>query len=509
MSVVDVAVIGAGLAGSAVARELARRGASVVLVEREDLAHAGSVAGQGTIDASELTLGAKTDAAPRARRERETTILTKLAPHLCAVVPVLAVLDGPERGARLLARWDALHALLARGGERIGSGVLDARAASGREPALALDDDRGALLAQRLRMDAQRLALAYVRDAAENGADLLRDEIVGIARDESGVRLSRRGGDPLRARAAVVATGAAPVPGAATAPARERRVHLVVGHSITTHAVVAGDVSVVPFHNVTVVSGAARSEDGEGGARATRDEVRALLASAARVVPALREARVDAAYASLRRVGAHRVEAPVFALAPGSPWDARVRGGDVGQAVARRLGLAPSRDVDTAVLPGGEEVVDSFLVAERLAIPEPTARRVALRHGARAIDVGARITKRRTEAAVVCACEPVLEAEVRHAVRVEHATDVSSVCRRTGLGRGPCGGMRCAQRAAEIVADERALSPRHARDMARRFLAERWAERAPALDPTTLAQEELAHARWAAASLGVDVAEET
>lgn len=510
---VDVAVIGGGLAGTAVLRDLARRGASVVLFERGDLVSGGSIAGLGTIDTRDLDLEHARDAparAARVAREREAGVLMRTAPHLASLVPVIALDASERRGPRLLARWDAILALRSRAGEPIDRRALDARAARTREPALALDDDRGAILTSRLRLDASRLGLAFARDAAEQGAELrLREEVVSVSVEGVVVRVASRhvetgATSELRARAVVVATGAWPTLGARVPRPRERRVHLVIEQALTTHAVVTSDASVVPFHNVTLVSGLASAFDGAADAtRVTRDEVRALLARLAPLLPDLREARVNAAYASVRRSIAARdaTEPPIYGVPVGSPWDARVRAEDVGARVAKLLGLTTPGGTDVAKVPGGEEVVDSFVVAERMAIPEPTARRVALRHGARSIDIGARIGKRRTEAAVVCACEPVLEAEVRHAVRMEHARDVSDVGRRTCLGHGACGGMRCAHRAAEIVVAERALAPHEAHEMARRFLVERWRARAPALDPASLAQEELAHARWASASI--------
>ena len=82
------------------------------------------------------------------------------------------------------------------------------------------------------------------------------------------------------------------------------------------------------------------------------------------------------------------------------------------------------------------------------------------RHGSRALRIEERIKSRPREAAVVCACEPVLEAEVRHAVAHEMARSVDDVSRRTRLGLGACGGMRCAARCGQIVAEERDLPPR-------------------------------------------------
>jgi glycerol-3-phosphate dehydrogenase len=502
---VDVVVIGGGLTGAAVLRDLARRGVKCVLFEKHDLAAAGTLAGLGTIDTQDLWLDPSSDPARRASREREAAILVATAPHLARVVPVIAVATEPRRGASLLARWDAELARRARTGEPVDRRALDAKAARALEPALVLEDDGGAVLTRRVRLDAHRLALARVRDALEQGAELrLREEVLAVTREGALVRVTTARGD-TRARAVIVATGAWSMPASAAAK-RERAVHLVLEHAFTTHAVVTADGSLVPFHEVAVVSGNAAPFDGAPEAsRVSRDEVRALLATLGRSIPDLREARVDGAYASVRRCGAANEEPPIYVVPAGTPWDSRARAEAAVDRALKPLGIEAACDTATAKVPGGEAVEDSFVVAERLAVPEPTARRIVLRHGARALDLGARIAKRRTEASVVCACEPVLEAEIRHAVRVEHACDVSDVGRRTRLGHGPCGGMRCAHRAAEIIVGERALSPRDAHEMTRRFLVERWNARAPALDPTSLAQEELACARWASSSLAGEI----
>jgi glycerol-3-phosphate dehydrogenase len=507
---VDVVVVGGGLAGTATLRELARRGARAVLFEQNDLCSAGSRLAVGTIDATELLPTAATDRAAREERDREAELLASTARNLATFVPVLAITDATRRGASALARWDALLALRARAGGTTSATVLDASAVRALEPALSIDDDGGALLDRRLRLDAARLAIAFVRDAMEHGAEArsrctvrsfsVKDGALAVRIDELGAQRS------LSARALVLATGAWPEPGGA-APECTRTLQVVLDHAITTHAIVAGDESLVPFHGLSVASSRAAAIDGPTPTAVTRDEVRALLASLGRVVPELREARVVDTRACVRRLADRPAASPpVFRVARGTPWSARARAERVAGEIAEHLGLDRAIDTRSAKLPGGEDAIDAFELAERLAMPEASARRIALRHGARSIDIGARIGRRRTEAAVVCACEPVLEAEVRHAVRAELARDVSDVCRRTQLGLAACGGMRCAHRAAEIVASERALAPHEAREMARRFLDERWRARAPGLDATALAQEELARARWVGAS-GIDDAD--
>jgi glycerol-3-phosphate dehydrogenase len=74
---------------------------------------------------------------------------------------------------------------------------------------------------------------------------------------------------------------------------------------------------------------------------------------------------------------------------------------------------------------------------------------------------------------------------------------VDDVARRTRLGLGACGGMRCAARCAQIVAEERELHPAEALSQARRFLTKQARTRVVAMGPEQARQEALAlaHAR--------------
>jgi len=57
---------------------------------------------------------------------------------------------------------------------------------------------------------------------------------------------------------------------------------------------------------------------------------------------------------------------------------------------------------------------------------------------------------------------------------------------------GPCHGTSCALRAAQILAEERRLSPEEAREDLIRFLEIRWRDKLPVADGIELAQEEMA-----------------
>jgi glycerol-3-phosphate dehydrogenase len=153
-------------------------------------------------------------------------------------------------------------------------------------------------------------------------------------------------------------------------------------------------------------------------------------------------------------------------------------------------GASPCR-THIAPLPGGERTVSRRALAERLGIDAIAAARLVYRHGARSEVIAERIAERRQEAAVVCPCEPVIEAEVRHVVRNEWAATVDDVARRTRLGLGACGGMRCAARCGQIVAQERGLSPRDGARQALRFLTRQASTRAVAVGPLQAQQEAL------------------
>jgi glycerol-3-phosphate dehydrogenase len=124
------------------------------------------------------------------------------------------------------------------------------------------------------------------------------------------------------------------------------------------------------------------------------------------------------------------------------------------------------------------------------------------RHGQRALNVLERAARRPREREVTCPCEPVLEAELRYVVRHELARSVDDVARRTRLGLGACGGMRCAARCGQIVAQERGLTPHEGQAMAREFVDRQAKTRVVAMGTEQAKQEALALAHLRA-TLGV------
>jgi hypothetical protein len=80
-------------------------------------------------------------------------------------------------------------------------------------------------------------------------------------------------------------------------------------------------------------------------------------------------------------------------------------------------------------MPGGDHVPDAIALADAHELTPVAARRLVYRHGSRALRVLERCARDPREREVVCACEPVLLAEVKHAIHAEGARTVDDVAR--------------------------------------------------------------------------------
>jgi glycerol-3-phosphate dehydrogenase len=148
---------------------------------------------------------------------------------------------------------------------------------------------------------------------------------------------------------------------------------------------------------------------------------------------------------------------------------------------------AKSRTAELA-LPGGEAALDAGALARRFEVGLAAALRLGFRHGARAarvLEAAPRATR------TVCACEPVLEAELRHAARAEGLRKLTDCPLRMRLGNGACQGASCAGFAAQVLADELDWDGARAVREVAALAAARWHDVAPALAGAQVAQMEL------------------
>jgi glycerol-3-phosphate dehydrogenase len=282
-------------------------------------------------------------------------------------------------------------------------------------------------------------------------------------------------------------------------------------YAIIAHAIDGRMIFVEPWQNMTVVG--TTDDDFYGDLDdvvATADEVRYLLEGVAHVFPAIRQARAIGTWAGVRPTlyewgknedalsREHQVVdhtqhgAPgLYSMLGGKLASYRLFSEQLSDRVAARLGVNVRGTTHEKPLPGGAEQVDPLQLAAQTGLDAVSATRLEYRHGGRSLKIAERIAHNPREAAIVCPCEPVTEAEVRYVVENELVRTVGDVSRRTRLGLGACGGMRCAARCGQIVAEMTGRSPLDGQRMALQFAEFAQARRVSAQSPQQARQEAL------------------
>jgi glycerol-3-phosphate dehydrogenase len=545
----DVAIVGGGVNGTGVARDLALRGLRVVLFERNDLAFGASGNSSGMIHGGVRYLSS----APHVTEQscRDSGYIQRIAPHLLFRMPFLMPVKSSRQARVMFELIDAYfrayddYQPLKHGKPHC---RLDPSDLLRLEPGLR-GSIVGGITFDEWGIDGARLCVLNALDAMEHGGrvyvhstvETISRAVGGGAADD-GARYvvdarNRLTEERVRVRARVVvnATGAwSPITAAVGALPQERvrvrpgkGIHVVLDRRVTNYGIVSETIDgrqifTYPWQNVSILGTTDDDYYGDlDDVHATSEEVRYLVQGVARVFPSVRSARAIGTYAGVRPTlysygpnedALSRDHEVVDHTADGAPGVYSMIGGKLAsyRIFAQELSdVVAAREFESSTpcstherpLPGGERVPDAIALAERYAVTPVAARRLVYRHGSIAVRVLERAARRPVERDVTCPCEPVLEAEVRHVVREEMACTVEDVSRRTRLGLGACGGMRCAARCGQIIAEERGLAPREGLTMARAFLVKQGRSRIVAMGPEQARQEALALAHMRA-SLG-------
>jgi glycine oxidase len=305
---VDVAIIGGGIMGSAIALRLAQRGVGVTVIER-------GIPGAEASSAAAGILG------PQMEADGPGPLL-ELGLRSRALYPALAVelreatgIDvGYDRSGVLAVALDEAGEaeLAARRSWQLARGLpalaLSGAEARGREPALGPDVRAALAFPEDGQVNARELARAFSQAAAAAGARFLTGRYVrrvsvagGTA---TGVELD---GDTLAAGTVVVAAGSwsglvegAGVPATVVRPARGQLVSIETRPPLFRHVVsVHGRGYLVPRRDGTVLAGSTVEMAGFKK-QVTVGGLGAILTLARTLVPALAEAPVTASWSNFR-----------------------------------------------------------------------------------------------------------------------------------------------------------------------------------------------------------------
>jgi glycerol-3-phosphate dehydrogenase len=186
--------------------------------------------------------------------------------------------------------------------------------------------------------------------------------------------------------------------------------------------------------------------------------------------------------------------AGLFTIAGGKLAAYRLMAEDAADRLCAALGVREPGRSATTPLPGGDGSLDVLATARRFRTPLAAVVRLGFRHGTRTPSVLADHDAEAGAASaprIVCACEPVLDAELRHAVAREGVRRLTDCALRVRLGVGACQGAGCAGNATAILADALDWSAARCAEETRAFVEERWRAVAPALGGSHLAAMEI------------------
>jgi glycerol-3-phosphate dehydrogenase len=518
----DVVVIGGGVTGAGIARDLARRGASVLLLEKGDYGGGTSGASSWMIHGGPRYL--EFDWRTTRLSAEDAGKIVSIARHMVhRVVFLIPVMPGDrhniERLETAMEVYDRFQPL------KLSNRHLRLTTEEARQLEPGLSEQMvGAMTMEEWGVDPHRLTFANVQDAIENGARAMNHaRVVDLIRDGANVLGVRyRGSDgslnEARAKVTVNATGPwSPVLGKLAGVPIDLRpakgVHIVYDRRVSNFAISCDAVDgrgllMVPHGNFTL---AGTTDDDFYGdpddIEVQPDEVDYILQAFDRVMPSLRQHRAIRATAGVRptiyrwrtyednlsrryEILDHSADAApgMVSVIGGKLSMYRLMAEEAADLVCRKLGIDAPCTTGTAPLPGSEvEAEPPSELAGRYGIPALAAARLQTRHGCRA----PRIFDGRPEPGLVCRCEPITVAELAHAARNEQVRTLSDAFRRVGLAAGPCSGALCIERAAEVVGRELGWSPAQRREAAAEFRSELWLGRAPVLDRWGWAEQEL------------------
>jgi len=508
----DVIVIGGGVNGVGVLRDATLRGYSVSLFERNDLAFGASGNSSGMIHGGPRYLSYDPDVTYSSCLD--SGHIQRVAPHLLFRIPFLMpVLERSAIKASLtLAAYDGFFTLYDRY-QPLKAGKPHARLSSSDVATLepGLVPTQGGVSFDEWGIDGMRLCVANARDALERGAEVrVHCTVLQILRREDGsaygVRYQDRQTGEVGVRTAKVivnATGAwAPITAALSGLKPEaarlrpgKGIHVFLDRRVTNYAIVAKaidgrQVFLMPWQNLSVLGTTDDDYYGDlDDVVASGDEVRYLFQAVERVFPSIRQARAIGTWGGVRptlwgwgpnedqlsrehQILDHQKDGAdgLYSMIGGKLASYRMFAEEMTDVISRRLGLRAACQSHLLALPGGDETVDPMRLVLEGGMEAVTATRLEYRHGSRSLRVLERMLRDPREAAVACVCEPVTVAEIRYVVEQELATTVEDVSRRTRLGLGACGGMRCAARCGRIVAAATGRSPQAGLSMALAFL---------------------------------------
>lgn len=497
----DVIIIGGGATGAGIARDCARRGLRVTLVERDDIATGATGRNHGLLHSGARY--AVTD--PESAREciAENAILKRVARHCVE----------PTGGLFITLPEDCLD---------YQQTFIDACRAAGidtlqltPEQALQMEPSVNPALIGAVKVpdgtvDPFRLTAANMLDAREHGAVVRTGcEVTGLLRQGdriAGVMIYDKTHGVRETLHAPVVVNAGGIWGQRIAEYADLSVRmfpakgslLIFDHRINQHVInrcrKPADADIlVPGDTISLIGTTSTHIDYNDidSNRVTAEEVDILLREGEKLSPVMARTRILRAYSGVRPLVASDDDPSGRSVSRGIVLlDHAARDGLEGfititggklmtyrlmaematDAVCRKLGIEVRCTTANEPLPGSQEPAEKTL-QKIISLPAPLRGSAVYRHGDR---TPAWLGDSRLHRSLVCECEAVTAGEIQYAVDNLAVKNLLDLRRRTRVGMGTCQGELCACRAAALLNRFEVTTLAQSLNQLSDFLNERW-----------------------------------
>ena len=522
----DVIIIGGGINGTGVARDLALRGLKPILFEKGDLSVGATWASSGFIHGGLRYL--LYDVGTTKQSCIDSGYIQGIVPFLLFRLPIIfPIIPGEthsiEKVETLLEAYDhfapykngKLHCRLTR------DEVFEL------EPGLS-ERITGAVTFDEWGIDSTRLCILNARDAEKHGAVIkLYHEVIKINREGgnvTGVKVrDLRGGSEIAVKAPLtINLSGAWIPRIAGMAGVEvkirpgKGIHLVLDRKLTNvgiimQAIDRRSVFIIPYSNYSLVGTTDTDHFGDpDNPDIYRSEVDYLLEAVNRLFPTSRFARIIRTFAGVRSTAYARGKnadelsrehqiidhekgdgvGGFITMLGGKLATYRVMAEELTDLVLHKFKMKEKCSTHILPLPGAEAKVARDKISENYIISEVAADKLIARHGT----MCEKILGNRDLNHILCLCEPVLESEAGYVFKNEWCETLSDLARRTKFGIGPCGGAFCLHRGMDLLHENKKRTTKEVFADLKSFLNEQWHWRRPVIEGAQTVQEELNYA---------------
>ncbi len=502
----QVLIIGGGVTGTGLARDLTLRGLTCLLVEKQDINAGASGGNHGLLHSGARYIAS--DPAAAAECHRENLLLKKLAPHCIEDTGGLFVAVAGDDES-YIADFPAKCAA-----SGIPAQPLTPEEARRMEPALS-KDVIAAYAVDDAAIDPFKLALDNLAQAMQNGCQLMRfSQVTGFSTRSGRIQAvqvrNHLTGCETEIRAEVVVNAAGAWAGQVAALAgipihiRYSKGSLLVTHHRIGRRVINrlrkatdGDI-LVPGGTVSILGTTSERCSSPDDIHPEVHEVDHIIDEGAAMIPALATIRYIRAYCGVRPL-----------ISSSDEGDDR----NVSRGYALIDHAAEDPGLENFITISGGKLTTFRLMAEKTA--DRVCRRIGLCRPSRTHcdPLPRTVDARWTEPGLspnlwvrnndprdmlLCECEMVPQSVVDQIVQSIRSQNghpsLNAIGLRSRIGKGPCQGTFCSQRLAAYLYDKGELKHDQGLHELRQFLGKRWRGQQPLLWDISLAQAELLEA---------------